>query len=247
MNNVIKVVATTVGTDSVNTVSARELHAALEVGKHFHDWIKDRIEKMRFVEGVDYCTVENLSNPDLGNAKSRQQVVKEYFISIDMAKHLALIQNNDKGFEVRNYFIEMEKKAKVVAVSLPNFSNPVEAAEAWIKEFKAKQELALVLEEAKPKICFSDVVTADESKVFSYAKAAKLLKVKPNAFTKWLRDSGYLRKDNTPFAQYGKYIEFAFSRFQKPDGTYAPPTCYVTHKGLYYFNSKLHNVEIKNI
>jgi len=50
------------------TVSARELHTALGVGRDFSTWIKDRIEKYGFVEGRDYYVIDS---PDLGNQTGR--------------------------------------------------------------------------------------------------------------------------------------------------------------------------------
>lgn len=82
---------------SILTCNARELHSFLEVGKHFRTWIQDRIAKYNFVEGQDYVTVESLSRPDLGTAKSRAQITKEYHISTDMAKELSMVENNEKG------------------------------------------------------------------------------------------------------------------------------------------------------
>ena len=43
-----------VGDDLVQTINARDLHAFLEVGKDFSNWIKDRISLYGFVEHVDY-------------------------------------------------------------------------------------------------------------------------------------------------------------------------------------------------
>ena len=37
-----------------NSVNARDLHAALQVGRYFANWIKDRIEQYGFVEGEDF-------------------------------------------------------------------------------------------------------------------------------------------------------------------------------------------------
>lgn len=56
------------------TVNARDLHKFLEVGKDFSNWIKDRIGKYGFVLGADYAIFQDLSSPNLANAKSRAQV-----------------------------------------------------------------------------------------------------------------------------------------------------------------------------
>ena len=82
---------------SILTVSPRELHALLEVGKRFTTWIQDRIAKYEFVEGQDYVIVEGLSLPELGSAKARAQVTAEYHISTDMAKELSMVENNEMG------------------------------------------------------------------------------------------------------------------------------------------------------
>ena len=41
-------------------VSARELHAFLESKQDFSNWIKNRIEKYDFEEGVDYQSFNNI-------------------------------------------------------------------------------------------------------------------------------------------------------------------------------------------
>lgn len=87
-------------------VNARELHSFLEVGKKFADWIHSRINKYGFVEGLDFF-------PFLGKSTTGRPL-KEYRISLDMAKELAMVENNQRGREVRRYFIEVEQKAREV-------------------------------------------------------------------------------------------------------------------------------------
>lgn len=86
----------------VSTVSARDLHTALESKKDFSDWIKARIKKYDFIEGEDFVILLH----HLGE-KSRPKI--EYFLSLDMAKELGMIENTAKGREVRKYFIKCEK------------------------------------------------------------------------------------------------------------------------------------------
>lgn len=100
MNELIKITRT----DGIETVNARELHEFLCVQSKFADWVKNRIEKYDFVDGVDFVTVsKNLEN---GGA------TKEYFLSVNMAKELSMVENNDHGKQARRYFIKMEKIAK---------------------------------------------------------------------------------------------------------------------------------------
>jgi phage anti-repressor protein len=81
------------------TVNARDLHKFLEVGKDFSNWIKDRVEQLGFVENQDFVRVEDLRSPNSANAKSRVQRIIEYHLTLDMAKHLAMIERTLKGHE----------------------------------------------------------------------------------------------------------------------------------------------------
>ncbi len=88
-------------------VNARELHEQLEVGRDFSNWIKGRIEEAMLKEGNDY-------SPVLANINGRGQPRKDYVLSIDAAKHIAMLERNEIGRQVRQYFIEIEKRAKEI-------------------------------------------------------------------------------------------------------------------------------------
>lgn len=86
---------------------ARDLHTFLGVGRDFSTWIKDRIEQYGFVEGEDYSPVlGNRSDGLPGKPRT------EYHLTLDMAKELAMVENNDRGRQVRRYFIAMERQAR---------------------------------------------------------------------------------------------------------------------------------------
>ena len=112
MNELISLTQSAINGELQQTVNARELHAFLEVGRDFSNWVKGRISKYGFEENVDYVIFESLSSPDSANAKARPQKLLDYYISIDMAKELAMVENNDKGKQARQYFIACEKLAK---------------------------------------------------------------------------------------------------------------------------------------
>ncbi len=95
---------------TLDTVNARDLHTFLELGRDFSNWIKARINRYGFIEGEDFMCVENLSSPKRASAKSRTQKVIEYFITLDMAKELAMVERNEKGKQARRYFIDCEKQ-----------------------------------------------------------------------------------------------------------------------------------------
>lgn len=87
-------------------VNARELHAFLGNRQEFANWIKSRIEKYDFVENQDFESFNNIVKRETGAT-----VRKEYALSIDMAKELSMVENNEQGKRARRYFIECEKVA----------------------------------------------------------------------------------------------------------------------------------------
>lgn len=98
--------------------NARDLHKFLNVGRDFSNWIKNRIKQYGFVKDQDFIVVKNLSSPKRATAKSRQQVMIDYHLTLDTAKELAMIENNEQGRKVRRYFIECEKQVLQSAQSL---------------------------------------------------------------------------------------------------------------------------------
>lgn len=85
-------------------INARELHAFLESRQKFADWIKNRIERYDFEEGKSYFL--NLGNRLDGLAGKPR---KEYYLTLGMAKELAMVESNKKGKEARKYFIQCEE------------------------------------------------------------------------------------------------------------------------------------------
>ena len=111
-NELFALVAQSIGGETQQTVTGRELHAALESKKNYSGWAKYQIERAGFVEGVDYVKTQDLSAPNLVSAKSRAQVRIEYHLTISAAKEIAMMSGSPKGKEVRLYFIECEKRLK---------------------------------------------------------------------------------------------------------------------------------------
>ena len=105
MNELIPLHSQTIGGNTVEMVSARELHEFLGNGDMFANWIKHRVEKYGFVENQDFISFLVATKKPNGGRPSQ-----EYYITLDMAKQLAMVENNEKGMQVRKYFIECEKK-----------------------------------------------------------------------------------------------------------------------------------------
>lgn len=90
------------------TVDARELHRFLKVGYHFSDWVKIRIQEYRFIENEDFVVIQKTLNNSKGGRRSQ----RDYSLSLDMAKELAMVERNERGREARRYFIAVEKMAR---------------------------------------------------------------------------------------------------------------------------------------
>ncbi|SDY60645.1 antA/AntB antirepressor family protein [Acinetobacter kyonggiensis] len=88
-------------------VNARELHKMLEVKTDFSDWIKRRVKQCKFEENFDYMVILKKEE----NLKGGRPTT-EYIISVDMTKHLGMMERNEKGHEIRKYYIEQEELAR---------------------------------------------------------------------------------------------------------------------------------------
>lgn len=93
--------------DGKQAVNARELHQKLGSKRDFSNWIQDRISKYGFVENQDFEVFNKFVENSKGGRPS-----KEYALSLDMAKELCMIENNEQGRVFRKYFIEVEKAAR---------------------------------------------------------------------------------------------------------------------------------------
>lgn len=101
-NALIPITAGTIGGEPIQTVNARDLHAFLEVKSEFRHWIKNRIDDFGFTQDVDFVA---------GNFLPGSERI-DYFVSLDMAKELSMVERTRKGKQARQYFIECERAVK---------------------------------------------------------------------------------------------------------------------------------------
>ena len=113
MTNSTELIKITTNESGVNCVSARELHEGLEVKSKFTVWMKNRINKYGFVENEDYILINEVSK-NLEGSRIVEREQHDYIITVDMAKELCMVENNDLGRKFRKYFIECEKKLQEV-------------------------------------------------------------------------------------------------------------------------------------
>lgn len=198
MNELVKIRQEVIGDKEVNAIDARALHEFLENKMHFSDWIKSRVKKYDFIEGTDYALHKKMMPKTVGLQGLQQKI--NYYLSIDMAKQLSMVENNNKGSQARKYFIECENKLK----EIPQFTMPktkIEIVECWLQAEKDKEQLQIEQKKNKPKVDYYEDVS-NSTNCTSLNNAAKLLGWGRNNLIKRLRKDHVFMKDNKPYQNY---------------------------------------------
>lgn len=237
MSELFKLQSQDLGGAPVQTVNARDLHAFLEVGKVFAAWIQERIAQYGFVEHHDFAVFS-----DSGKNPSGGRPSKEYAISLDMAKELAMVERNTKGKQARQYFIECERRAKSGSADLAEtLSDPSKLRTALLAYTEKVMALEAKVQEQAPKAQFHDAVV-EAINCQSIQEVAKALGTGPNRLFKFLRDEGLLMRNNLPYqrhldAGHFRVIEKQYNDERGESHTYTRTL--VTGKGLAYIQKRL--------
>lgn len=239
MNELINV---TLNDNHEPVVSARQLHQTLDVKKRFSAWFEQNIKG--FVEGYDFTGVPGGTPVKGGNGNI--QYLDDYVLTLDTAKHLAMLSKTDKGQEIRAYFIQVEK----------DFNSPEKImARALLMADKKVHQLEAKIEADRPKVLFAEAVSASHTSIL-VGELAKLLKqngvdMGANRLFNWLRAHGYLIKRNGRDWNMPtqKSVEMGLIRVKETSITHADghitvsKTPLVTGKGQQYFINKFLNQE----
>lgn len=229
----------TVNADTM-TVSARDLHKALEIEKRFSAWFETNC--VGFVEGEDFSRVYLKVQ---ANRYGGEQELQDYALSLDMAKHICLMSRTEKGKQCRQYLINLEKAwndpAQVMARAL-------KVADQTIAQLSARaKQLEIENKAMQPKAIFADAVSASDTSIL-VRDLAKIIKqngkeMGEKRFYKWLREHGYIIKGSTQPTQRAMEMglfEIVERTVQRAD---MPPivtsTTKITGKGQQYFINKL--------
>ncbi|AYP29833.1 antirepressor protein [Streptococcus phage SW25] len=237
MNELINV---TLNENKEPVVSARQLHKSLEVKTRFSQWVEQNFTILE--EGYDFTSV--VGTTVVNNGANRK--LQDYVLSLDAAKNLAMVSKTDKGKEVRQYFIQVEK----------DFNSPEKImARALLMADKKVHKLEAQIEADRPKVLFADAVSASKSSCL-IGELAKILKqngidIGQNKLFQWLRSNGYLisrRGDSwnqpTQKSMDLELFELKKTNINHADGhTTTNTTTKVTGKGQQYFINKFLNQE----
>lgn len=113
------------------TVNARELHEFLESKQDFSTWIKARIDG--FEENSDYLLHKFMEQLPSG---AKHKI--DYYLTIETAKHVAMMERNEQGKRIRQYFITVEKRAKEIQ------ANPKLPPASTIRELRMSAKNGLI-------------------------------------------------------------------------------------------------------
>ena len=208
MNELIKITEK----DGQKAVNARELHHFLGSKYQFANWIQERITKYGFVENQDFEVFkENLKNSNGGRPTI------EYALSIDMAKELSMVENNERGRLARKYFIECEKIAKEQHRIPTNFSEALRLAAEQQEKIEEQQKaiqqsaaeivaLSDQITEMQPKVSYYDKILASKA-TLTVTQVAQDYGMSAKAFNILLRNFGIQHKVNKQWILYAKYIQ----------------------------------------
>lgn len=229
-------------------VSARELHKFLESKQQFADWIKNRIDKYGFIENQDFEVFQDFMNNPSGG-----RPLKEYALTIDMAKELAMVEGNEKGKQARRYFIECEKLAKQLMntqqpalpiknqlqLDILNSAGDENQVLYALLEYEKQyvKPLELENEAMKPKAEFYDIV-ADSTDTFTMNEVAKNVNIKGlgrNKMFAFLRYHKILMSNNDPYQRYvdaGYFRSIQSTWIDKSNGRHIYFKTVVFQKGI---------------
>lgn len=100
---------------------------------------------------------------------------------------------------------ELEQQVRSMAITLPDFENPAEAARAWAEQFEAKRQAEKQVLELAPKAQALDTI-ADTTNTYSIRECAKAICIKESELIQLLISKKWIYRDADrklqPHAQY---------------------------------------------
>lgn len=221
-------------------VSARDLHEFLEVGTRYNDWINKRVKEYGFIENIDFVAITQKKVTAQGNASE----YIDHLLKINMAKELAMIENNEKGKVIRKYFIKCEEAWNSPEMIL---SRANQLSARMIENYTQKiSTLEFTIQQQAPKVLFADAVATSDTSIL-IGDLAKLIKQNgvdtgQKRLFGYLRERGYLMKQGsstnmpTQKAMNLGLFEVKERTINNPDGSVRiTRTTKVTGKGQQYF------------
>ena len=200
MNELIKI---EINENQEPVVNGRELHDALGVSTRYNDWF-NRMKEYGFIENQDYCTITQKRVTAQGN----ETTYNDHAIKLDMAKEIAMIQRNENGKKVRQYFIQVEKDfnspEKIIARALKIAENKLNVLK--LENTQQKQ----LIGELKPKADYTDIILQNKS-LIKIKAIAKDYGMSATEMNKMLHKLGIQYKEGDQWFLYSKYQNHGYT------------------------------------
>jgi len=185
------------------TVDARTLWRELGSRKDFSDWIKAKvINNLFFEENIDYILLPQSVEQTGRGGHNR----KDFALTIDTAKKVAMAEQTVKGNEARDYFLECERKTQ----TQPAFDIPKTYAAA----LNLAAEQAQKIEDDQPKVTYAEAVLGSNNPICvrDWVKTLQTeegLQWGERKVWRWLEDSGFIfRQNKKPRPYAGKAMDW---------------------------------------
>lgn len=207
--------------EETETVSARDLHEALEIRERFSLWINRYKELLSDYELTSVGRPTEVQN----NGGIQVKDLEDYDLPLDLAKHICMMTKTEKGKECRQYFIDLEKA----------WNSPEQVMARALKV--ANQTIAnltLQAAEMKPKADYFDALV-DRKLNLSFRDTAKELGITQTQFIQWLIEKRYIYRDTKkvlmPYAEKLKKGLFTIKEYISQSSDHAGTQTLVTPKG----------------
>ena len=199
--------------DGVQAVMGRDLHQFVESKEPYTRWIARHIEKYGFIAGQDFMTKMSESS---GGRPSENHV-----LTMDMAKELSMVQNNERGRQARQYFIECERKAKRAPAELTR----LELLQIAMESEKERLALEAKVTELEPKANhYNRFMNAEGT--YTWDEVVRIIGVGKNKMLESLRIQKVLmtggNRQNLPYQSH-------MHRFEVKENTWTNPATGFEH------------------
>ncbi|WP_273715753.1 phage antirepressor KilAC domain-containing protein [Leuconostoc mesenteroides] len=213
-------------------VSARELYQALEVKKsyRFSQWFENNAKQL--IENEDYQGVD-VTTPSQSNNGAVQRI-RDYSLTVDAAKQIAMMSGTEKGKQVRMYFIQVEKQWNSPELML---SRSLQYANSKLIGYESQ------IAEMTPKVEMHDVFI-EKGQAIGIREASKELNVKQNDLIDNLMNNGYVYRTkghNGKLQPIKKYVpKYFVLKSASVNGVEFTPQMLITPQGREFFYKKFY-------
>ena len=207
----------------------------MDIKTRFSLWTKQNFKHFR--ENIDFTSV--VTTTLVNNGAKRE--LQDYALTIEMAKHIAMMSGTDKGYEIRDYFIKVEQAWNSPEMVM---KRALEIANKKVEQLKLENK------KMQPKALFADSVAASHTTIL-IGELAKILRgnginIGANRLFQWMRDQGYLisRKGTDYNMPTQRSMNLGLFKIKESTITHSngsvsiSKTTKVTGKGQQYFINK---------